>query len=192
MGIPENPAKHALYKTGNNNADMAVTWYFENMGDESINLPLRVKPAGAAGGGGGDGVPQESVDMMMAMGFPENKCKKALKNCDNDVERATDWLFSHMDDPDDDDMADAAGGDAAGDVNAQYKCNKPGTYQLHSFITHLGSSVHAGHYVCHIRKPVDESQPDAQKEWVYFNDAKVAVTAEPPVGKGYMYFFNKA
>lgn len=37
MGIPENPAKWALYKTGNNNADMAVTWYFENMGDESIN-----------------------------------------------------------------------------------------------------------------------------------------------------------
>ena len=36
MGIPENPAKHALYKTGGNDADQAVTWYFENMGDESI------------------------------------------------------------------------------------------------------------------------------------------------------------
>ena len=35
MGIPENHAKHALYKTGNNNADMAVTWYFENMEDPS-------------------------------------------------------------------------------------------------------------------------------------------------------------
>ena len=43
MGIPENPAKHALYRTGNNDADRAVTWYFENMGDESINQPLRVK-----------------------------------------------------------------------------------------------------------------------------------------------------
>ena len=37
MGIPECPAKHALYKTGNSSADMAVTWYFENMADESIN-----------------------------------------------------------------------------------------------------------------------------------------------------------
>jgi ubiquitin carboxyl-terminal hydrolase 5/13 len=45
MGIPENPAKHALYRTGNNNADLAVSWYFENMADESINLPLRVKKA---------------------------------------------------------------------------------------------------------------------------------------------------
>lgn len=33
MGIPENAAKHALYKTGNNSVDMACTWYFENMDD---------------------------------------------------------------------------------------------------------------------------------------------------------------
>lgn len=33
MGIPENAAKHALYKTGNNSPDMACTWYFENMDD---------------------------------------------------------------------------------------------------------------------------------------------------------------
>jgi len=45
MGIPENPAKHAVYKTGNSNADVAVSWYFENMGDESLNLPLRIKKA---------------------------------------------------------------------------------------------------------------------------------------------------
>lgn len=33
MGIPETPAKHALYKSGNNDADAAVTWYFSNMED---------------------------------------------------------------------------------------------------------------------------------------------------------------
>ena len=31
MGMTENAAKHALYNTGNNNADMAVAWYFDNM-----------------------------------------------------------------------------------------------------------------------------------------------------------------
>ena len=31
MGVPEQAAKHALYNTGNNSADMAVAWYFENM-----------------------------------------------------------------------------------------------------------------------------------------------------------------
>jgi uncharacterized UBP type Zn finger protein len=44
---------------------------------------------------------------------------------------------------------------------------------MQSFITHLGSSVHAGHYVCHIRKGVNDG--DVEQKWVYFNDAKVAV-----------------
>ena len=28
-------AKHALYQTGNNNADIAITWYFDNMDNPS-------------------------------------------------------------------------------------------------------------------------------------------------------------
>ena len=68
MGIPENPAKHALYKTGNNNADMAVTWYFENMNDASINEPLRVKQLAPAGNaGGGSEVPADSIAMLVGM-----------------------------------------------------------------------------------------------------------------------------
>ena len=35
MGVPELAAKHALHITGNNNADMAVMWYFENMDNPS-------------------------------------------------------------------------------------------------------------------------------------------------------------
>ena len=175
MGIPENPAKHALYKSGGTDADLAVTWYFENMADESINLPLRVKKAGAPSSG--DEVPREMVEMMLAMGFPEKKCIKALKKCDNNPERATDWLFSHMDDPDSDvKMTEEVKNEE------EYSCDKPGFYKLQSFITHLGASVHAGHYVCHVKK---------DGKWVYFNDAKVAETTEPPIGKGYLYFFQK-
>jgi len=121
MGIPENAAKHALYKTGNNNADMAVTWYFENMGDESINLPLKVKKSGGKANAGND-VPQEMVEMMMAMGLPEKKCKKALKKCDMNVERATDWVFSHMDDPDSDEDGDSVMDDGI-DHDAIYRCS---------------------------------------------------------------------
>jgi len=43
MGIPELAAKHALYKSGNNSSDMAVNWYFTNMEDPTIHLPLRIK-----------------------------------------------------------------------------------------------------------------------------------------------------
>jgi len=52
MGLPENPAKHALHNTGNNNADMAVMWYYENMDKPEIQLPLVVKKAGAASNDG--------------------------------------------------------------------------------------------------------------------------------------------
>lgn len=40
--------------------------------------------------------------MIMAMGIDEKKAIKALTKCDNNVERAIDWVFSHMDDPDSD------------------------------------------------------------------------------------------
>ena len=45
MGIPENPAKHALYNTGNDNAERAIAWYFDHMDDANIQLPLLVKKA---------------------------------------------------------------------------------------------------------------------------------------------------
>jgi uncharacterized UBP type Zn finger protein len=40
MGVPELAAKHALYETGNNNSDIAITWYFENMDNPSKFLNL--------------------------------------------------------------------------------------------------------------------------------------------------------
>ncbi len=42
MGVPELAAKHALYKTGNNSADVAISWYFENM-DNPGNYSLGLK-----------------------------------------------------------------------------------------------------------------------------------------------------
>lgn len=81
-----------------------------------------------------------------------------------------------MEDPDSDhEMTDFTG-------EPPYKDDREGIYNLNSFITHLGSSTHVGHYVCHIKK-------DGQ--WYYFNDAKVARTNDPPIGKGYMYFLRK-
>mgnify|MGYP000202675407 CR=1 FL=1 len=125
--------------------------------------------------------------MMTSMGFPEKKCIKALRNCDMNVERATDWLFSHMDDPDSEVEDSQMANEEAKEMD-DYKCDRPGIYNLQSFITHLGASVHAGHYVCHIKK----SENNEAKKWIYFNDAKVAETTEPPIGKGYLYFFEKA
>ena len=37
--------------------------------------------------------------MIDSMGLTSKQAIKALKNCDGNVERAIDWIFSHMDDP---------------------------------------------------------------------------------------------
>lgn len=87
-----------------------------------------------------------------------------------------DWVMSYMDEPDsDEEMKEKAG-------PSPFKDELPGIYNLQSFITHLGASTSCGHYVCHVKK---------DGKWVYYNDRKVAFTTEPPIGKGYMYFFVK-
>jgi len=57
MGIPENAAKHALFNTGNNSADMATMWYFENMENPVIHTPLRVKSASGKNQGDSNAIP---------------------------------------------------------------------------------------------------------------------------------------
>ena len=41
-----------------------------------------------------------ALGQLAMMGFPENRCKKALVAVPGDVEGAINWLFQHMDDPD--------------------------------------------------------------------------------------------
>jgi ubiquitin carboxyl-terminal hydrolase 5/13 len=52
MGLPDLAAKHALHITGNNNADMAVMWYFDNMDNPILTQPLVVKKKSGGGAGG--------------------------------------------------------------------------------------------------------------------------------------------
>lgn len=40
--------------------------------------------------------------MITSMGFTEKQAARALRKCDNNIERAMDWIFSHMDDPETD------------------------------------------------------------------------------------------
>ncbi|KAF1777742.1 Ubiquitin specific protease domain [Phytophthora cactorum] len=109
----------------------------------------------------GDAVNMEHVSNLMAMGFAEPHAKCALKQTDNNPDRAAEWLFSHMDDLD-------------GAV-AQY-------YSLVGFVSHVGKNTNSGHYVCHMKK---------DGRWIIFNDDKVAVSEEPPLGAGYLYLFRR-
>ena len=46
----------------------------------------------------------------------------------------------------------------------------------------MGSNTACGHYVCHVRT--------GETEWAIFNDRKVAVSANPPLEEGYVYFYE--
>jgi len=44
-------------------------------------------------------IPEENLQMLISMGFPEGRCRKALLLNRLDVSAATDWLIEHIEDP---------------------------------------------------------------------------------------------
>ncbi|KAI9303229.1 hypothetical protein BJ944DRAFT_204701 [Cunninghamella echinulata] len=171
MGFGENRCKRALLKTGNNGAEIAMNWLFEHMEDPDIDAPLEstqgMKPEPTL----------EQISTLCEMGFSPAQAKKALGETSNDTERALDWLFSHPDDQGEDvntnqDTSEKVIGDS----------NPPFDYTVKSFVSHKGTSIHCGHYVAHVKKG---------DEWVLFNDNRVAVTPNPPISEGYLYFLQR-
>ena len=168
-------------------------WFYGNIENPVCQTPLMVpnpkKGAAASSTGGGFVADPEALMMLTSMGFDEASATRALRKCDGSLERAAEFVMSHMDDPHTDEEP-ADGGmdvDQTEEVRSAFADTQKdnGIYKLQSFITHLGSSIHAGHYVCHAR------QQDNDSNWIYYNDAKVALDTDPPVGKGYMYFFRR-
>jgi ubiquitin carboxyl-terminal hydrolase 5/13 len=141
MGFPQNRAIKALHATGND-AEAATMWLMEHMEDPDIDQPLpSSKPKQ---------VDQNSLSMLMSMGFSAPQARQAMQETDGDVERAVDWLFSHPDATgvfESDavpvshcrqNIADSQAAKSAGFAE------KPAKYQLQSIVCHKGSSIHAG------------------------------------------------
>jgi ubiquitin carboxyl-terminal hydrolase 5/13 len=62
---------------------------------------------------------EAALSMLEAMGFPRVRCEKALHATGNeDPEAASNWLFSHMEDPDIDDPVDFNAGSGSGGAAA--------------------------------------------------------------------------
>jgi len=189
MGLPELPAKHALHNTGNQDADAAVTWYFSNMDNPSINGPLpTVKKLVKQGGFGAEKkeekkassapeVDENLLSMLVGMGMEEVRSRKSLQKFNNNIEAALDYMTTRMPEEDEFDEPEEVKEAPEWQVDA-----RPGVYDLDSFITHLGNFIHSGHYVAHIKK---------DNNWVLFNDHKVAVTSDPPFDKAFIYFYRK-
>ena len=174
MGFAFEGCRKAAYHTKNAGLEVAMEWVLTHMEDPDFASPLVIEtPAAAVPSGGAD---PESIMMICAMGFTEAQAKVALRKCDNNLERAADWVFTHPDELDEPEVPAQSG---AGGVR-----DGEGRYRLRALISHIGTSTACGHYVCHIRDP-------ASGQWTIYNDEKVAVSVKPPKELAYLYLFER-
>ncbi|EGR32448.1 ubiquitin, putative [Ichthyophthirius multifiliis] len=175
MGFGENRCKRALIKH-KNNVENAMNYLFEKIDDSSLDLPIISKKQNQL-------IPnQEGVDLLTSMGFNFDQIVLAMKKYNNNVELTLDALSNgeyfieeEQEQKQQNNNSKLNAGITINDIN---QCQ----YKLKAAIIHLGKSVHAGHYICYIKK---------DNQWVYYNDEKVAQAVEPFLGKGYIYIYEK-
>lgn len=190
MGFPMEACRKAVYYTGNAGAEAAMNWVMSHMDEPDFANPL-VLPFSSGPGSTSTTVEppsEDSVATIISMGFSREQALKALKATSNNLERAVDWIFSHIDDLDAEGAMDISEGRSAADsvsesvpVGPKVR-DGPGKYQLFAFVSHMGTSTMCGHYVCHIKK---------EGRWVIFNDQKVCASEKPPKDLGYIYFYQR-
>jgi len=185
MGFSTDACKKAAFHTSNSGVEAAMNWMMEHMDDPDLNTPF-VNPSSKAKAAAAFVPDQDAMGNLMAMSFSEAQARKALKNTQNNVERAVDWIFSHPDDLGGDDepeqqAVDPSASSAGGTL--QNLTDGAPNYRLKAFISHMGNSHLVGHYVAHIHVE--------GKGWVIFNDEKVALSEKPPKGMGYLYLYQR-
>ncbi|CAG8563601.1 127_t:CDS:10, partial [Paraglomus occultum] len=169
MGFPEIRCKKALIATGNRDAETALNWIFGHMDDPDIDAPIQTSKAA---GQSASEPPEAVVLNMMDMGFSRPRAIKALKETNNNPERAIEWLFNHTEESMETENTAQQFGDST----------LPANYVLQCVVSHKGTSVHCGHYVAHV-------QEDGQ--WVFFNDEKVVATSGPTHNEAYFYLLRR-
>eukprot|EP00092_Neocalanus_flemingeri_P016514 GFUD01017868.1.p1 GENE.GFUD01017868.1~~GFUD01017868.1.p1 ORF type:complete len:808 (-),score=284.71 GFUD01017868.1:1858-4281(-) len=178
MGFAREGCRRAVFNTGSSGVEAAMGWVMDHMEDPDFSSPFT--PGGAKSGGAKKCTAgEEVIAMVMSMGFSREQAEMALRNTDNNVERAIEWIFSHPDG----EPESVGGGQDQGGASGAGVSDGDARYELSAFISHMGSSSHSGHYVCHIK--------DAEGRWVIFNDNKVAVSMKPPKELGYLYMYKR-
>ncbi|KAJ8392917.1 hypothetical protein AAFF_G00071210 [Aldrovandia affinis] len=190
MGFPLEACRKAVYYTGNTGIDAAISWVMGHMDDPDFSAPLVLPGCSSAPGTTPtETVSEEHLATIVSMGFSRDQATRALRATSNVLERAVDWIFSHLDDLES--MEVSEGGRSAGESEGSREPppppgprvrDGPGKYELFAFISHMGSSTMCGHYVCHIKK---------DQQWVIFNDQKVCASEKPPKDLGYLYFYRR-
>ncbi|KAI4883704.1 hypothetical protein NFI96_031575 [Prochilodus magdalenae] len=188
MGFPLEACRKAVYYTGNTGIDAAMNWVMGHMDDPDFSAPLVLPGCSSAPGSTPtESASEEHLATIVSMGFSRDQASRALRATSNVLERAVDWIFSHLDDLESMEVSEGgrseAGSEASRDPPPGPRVRDgPGKYELFAFISHMGTSTMCGHYVCHIKK---------DQQWVIFNDQKVCASEKPPKDLGYLYFYRR-
>jgi len=182
MGFSVPRSTRAALAVKNAGVNEASNWLFGNMDKDDLDNPLTPEELGEAPKSKppSDDIPSELVASIESMGFETDRAKYALRQTKNNVERALDWLMSHMDDPLPNDPAPPTNTTSSDTKNVDTGSTN---YRLVAVVTHRGKSTHSGHYVTHLLK---------EGKWILYNDNKVSLAEDPAsVRKGYIYFFRR-
>jgi len=181
MGFSLEGSKRAAYNTREqNDYEAAVNWAVAHMEDSDFNNPFELPSKRAKTQPGmGKTYSAEDIESLTSLGFNRQQAVKALEATNNDVVRAADWIFSHMDELMELDEPVAATSAA---TTAKTCRDGNGVYKLVAFISHMGTNANVGHYVAHILK---------EGNWYIFNDENVAKSEHPPKDLAYLYLYQR-
>uniref|UniRef100_A0A3Q3L641 Ubiquitin carboxyl-terminal hydrolase n=1 Tax=Mastacembelus armatus TaxID=205130 RepID=A0A3Q3L641_9TELE len=163
MGFPPEACRKAVYYTGNTGIDAAMNWIMSHMDDPDFSAPL-VLPGCSSGPGTTptESLSEEHLATIVSMGFSRDQATKALRATSNVLDRAVDWIFSHLDDLESMDVSE--GGRSA--AESEGGRDPP-----------PGPRVRDG--------PGSESEGEGMKEEALINQKK------PPKDLGYLYFYRR-
>jgi ubiquitin carboxyl-terminal hydrolase 5/13 len=119
---------------------------------------------------------EAAVEQLMGMGFPKNRCEKALHATGNtDSNAAMEWLFGHMEDPDIDDPLVIA--PTSGSGGTATDAADPEKIEL---LCGMGFSIPQA------RKGLRETGGDVERavEWVFSHPEDVGDFGDEPLPPG--------
>ncbi|KAF0916131.1 hypothetical protein E2562_000733 [Oryza meyeriana var. granulata] len=174
MGFNYLHCQKAAISTSNTGVEEAMNWLLSHMDDPDIDDPISKGSQAAE-----QAVDETSVQTLVSFGFQEDVARKALAASGGNIERATDWIFSH---PEASSSVPTDSSTSNIEADNAHIPDGSGRYKLMAFVSHMGTSTHCGHYVAHVLK---------NGRWVIFNDNKVAASVDLPKDMGYLYFFQR-
>lgn len=193
MGFPPLKCRAAIRATTGAGLEGAMNWVLEHGGadaDVDAETGLNMASDGAGGPikgkGKGSSIESAALQPLIEAGFSRTQAMAALEATDGNVERAFDWILSHLETESVEEPGAGAGEDASEASPATAAASSQ--YFLRAFISHKGPSVHCGHYIAHVLA-TDKDQ------WIMFNDERVVhADGQPPEGaaeRAYVFIYER-